>query len=198
MPVARFLSSASIALMVTSGLLYLMQLLIDIGPDVIVESKTPVLHDWIGKTPEEHTTVDPPKPERLPDPAPLPADPRPPAPGPSEGFGTVLRPSAPRPGGPAFDRPGISDGPLMTIYKVSPGYPVRAALNGIGGHVTVSYDVMANGTVANVVVIESSNRLFDAAAIEAAYRFRYKPRIVDGIAQASYGLLNRFVFKMDE
>ena len=63
---------------------------------------------------------------------------------------------------------------------------------------TVSYDVMANGTVANVVVIESSNRLFDAAAIEAAYRFRYKPRIVDGIAQETYGLLNRFVFKMDE
>jgi protein TonB len=184
--------------LVTSALLYLMQLLIDTGPDVIVESKMPVLLDWIGKTPDARPIVDPTKPDRLPDPAPGPQDPRPPESGVTEGYGTPLHPPAPPPVGPTFERPGITDGPLMTIYKVSPSYPARAILNGTSGHVTVSYDVMANGTVANVVVLESSNRLFEAAAIEAAYRFRYKPRIVEGIAQETYGLRNRFVFRMDE
>lgn len=198
MPIARLFSSASMAVMVTSGLLFLMQLLIDIGPDVIVESKARVVHDWIGKTPEEHTIVDQTKPERLPDPAPLPEDPRPPDSGVIEGPGRLILPPVPTPGGPTFDRPGISDGPLMTIYRVTPAYPAQAALKGIGGQVTVSYDVLANGTAANVRVIDSSNSLFDDAAIEAAYRFRYKPRIVDGIAQVTYGLRNRFVFKMNE
>ena len=198
MPIARFLSSASLALVVTSGLLFLMQLLIDTGPDVITERDTPALFDWIGKTPEEHTIVDDPKPPRLPDPVQVPRDPRPPEAATTEGFGPPTLPPAPKPAGPTYERPGISDGPLMTIYRVSPVYPAKAAARNLGGHVTVSYDVLANGTVANVQVIDSSDPIFNDAAIEAAYRFRYKPRIVDGVAQETHGLLNRFVFRMDE
>lgn len=198
MPIARFLSSASMALMVTTGLLYLMQLLIDFGPDVIVERQPPALIDWIGKTPEEHTLIDPLKPDRLPDPVQLPSDPRRPDPGNNSDVGIPVHPPAPRPGGPAFERPGITDGALMNIIKVAPTYPVRAIINGIEGHVTVRYDVMANGTVANVVIIESSNRVFNDAAMEAAYRFRYKPRIVDGIAIETRGLQNLFTFRLDD
>lgn len=36
------------------------------------------------------------------------------------------------------------------------------------------------------------------AAIAAAYRFRYKPRVVDGVAQSTRGLVNRFVFKIED
>jgi protein TonB len=198
MPFARFLSSASLAMLVTSGLLYLMQLLVDIGPDVITDDQTPALVDWIGKPPTEHVIVDPPKPDRLPDPAPLPPKHIAPETGttPTSSI-TTSSPPAP-PGPPEFGRPGMSDGPLINIIKVAPIYPVRAITNGIGGFVTVSFDVMANGTVANVVVIESSNRLFEEAAVDAAYRFRYKPRIVDGVALETHGLQNRFIFRIDD
>ncbi|MDH5214613.1 MAG: energy transducer TonB, partial [Gammaproteobacteria bacterium] len=65
-------------------------------------------------------------------------------------------------------------------------------------YVIVSYDVLANGAVANVVVTESSHSVFDDAAIAAAYRFRYKPRIVDGVAIETHGLGNRFVFRIED
>lgn len=198
MPIARFFSSASLALLVTSSLLYLMQLLIDIGPDVMTDNKPPALVDWKGKPPSEHVIVDPPKPDRLPDPAPMPPTHIAPENGttPPSGIPTSSPPVPPGP--PDFGRPGMSDGPLINIIKVAPSYPIRAATSGIEGYVTVSFDVVANGTVANVVVIESSNRVFEDAAIEAAYRFRYKPRIVDGVAMETRGLQNRFVFRLDD
>ena len=35
------------------------------------------------------------------------------------------------------------------------------------------------------------------AVIAAAYRFRYKPRVMDGVALSTRGLVNRFVFKIE-
>jgi protein TonB len=81
---------------------------------------------------------------------------------------------------------------------VTPQYPVRAAANGLEGTVLVQYDVTTMGTVENVVVIESSNRIFDQAAIDAVYRFRYKPGIVDGVPYGSKGLRDLFRFEMEE
>jgi protein TonB len=185
-------------MLVTSGLLYLMQLLIDSGPDVITDGDAPVLLDWIGKSPINHVIVDPPRPERLPDPAPLPPKQLMPDAGTAPVSGTLTPPSPTPPGPPVFGRPGTTDGPLINIIKVGPNYPVRAIASGIEGFVTVSFDVAANGTVVNVVVIESSNRLFEDAAVEAAYRFRYKPSVLDGVAMETLGLQNRFVFRLDE
>ena len=62
----------------------------------------------------------------------------------------------------------------------------------------VQYDVTTEGQVVNVVVLESSDRIFEKAAITAAYRFKYKPKTVDGIPYESKGLRNLFRFLMEE
>ena len=36
------------------------------------------------------------------------------------------------------------------------------------------------GTVKDVTVVESTSSLFDRAAVNAALKFKYKPRVVDG------------------
>ena len=91
----------------------------------------------------------------------------------------------------------LLDGPLVAIVRVEPGYPTAATTRGLEGFVTVQFDVNADGTVSNVVVVESSSRVFESAAIKAARKFRFKARVVDGVPQPSYGLQNRFVFKME-
>jgi protein TonB len=198
MAITRYLSAASLGLLVTTTLLYLMRLLIDVGADAVTESKQRASLSWISREMEERIIEDAVKPTRLQNPAPVPTDPRRVDGG--DGVVAALPTALPVVPGIPLDylQPGMLDGPLMNIIKVAPRYPVRAALKGMSGFVTVRYDVSANGTVSSVLVVESSHSLFEAAAIEAAYRFRYKPKIVNGIAEESYGLLHRFVFQMED
>ncbi|MCH8250504.1 MAG: energy transducer TonB [Proteobacteria bacterium] len=50
----------------------------------------------------------------------------------------------------------------------------------------------------NIVIVKSSNSVFDNAAIKAAARFKFKPRVVDGIALVSTGIQNLFTFRLDD
>jgi hypothetical protein len=40
--------------------------------------------------------------------------------------------------------------------------------------------------------------LFEKAALNAVYRFRFKPRVVDGVPQLSAGLQNLFRFEFSD
>lgn len=92
---------------------------------------------------------------------------------------------------------GINDGPIVALVRVAPVYPTRAITNGAEGWVLVEYDVTASGGVTNVRVVESSHRMFEAAAVRAAKKFRYKPRVVDGRPRLTRGVRNRFRFEME-
>lgn len=106
-------------------------------------------------------------------------------------------PPAPRPGD-FRDRFGVNpDGPLVTIVRVQPVYPVRATELNLEGFVIVEFDVTTAGTVANIRIIESSHRIFEKPAINATLKFRYKPRVIDGVAQTSTGIRNVFRFEME-
>jgi protein TonB len=96
--------------------------------------------------------------------------------------------------GPAL----YNDGPLVALVRVVPVYPARAISQGLEGTVVVQFDVGSNGQVANVVVVESSNRLFEKAAIQAAERFKFKPRVIDGVALETHGIQNMFRFTLDD
>lgn len=87
---------------------------------------------------------------------------------------------------------------LVNILKVAPTYPIAALQKNLEGYATVRFDVTELGTIENVVVIDATHSVFHKAAIAAAYRFRYKPRVVDGVAQSTRGLVNRFVFKIED
>lgn len=92
----------------------------------------------------------------------------------------------------------FTDGPLVAMVRVAPIYPARALAREIEGYVIVRFDVTVMGLVTNVDVVESSNHIFDKAAIKAAEKFKFKPRIVDGIAYESYGIQNLFRFALDD
>jgi protein TonB len=195
----RILASAVVGIAITTGLLFLMQYLIASGEEIMIDSPEGSTLEWIALEADEQLIVDPPTFER-PGPPPIPpnTDPYEPLGGDEIGF---RAPGATPPipaGGPRLRRLNFGDGPLVSIIKVKPQYPVRAAANGLEGTVLVQYDVTTMGTVENVVVIESSNRIFDQAAIDAVYRFRYKPGIVDGVPYGSKGLRDLFRFEMEE
>jgi protein TonB len=91
------------------------------------------------------------------------------------------------------------DGDFLPIVKVAPQYPRRALQKGIEGHVTVEFTVTALGTVVDTKVIDANPpNIFNRAAMNAAKKFKYKPKIVNGKAQAVTGVRNIIRFELDK
>jgi len=95
---------------------------------------------------------------------------------------------------------GLSnDGEYLPIVKVSPVYPNNALSRGIEGYVIVEFTVTRQGTVENVVVVESQpSGIFDRAAMQAAAKFKYKPRVIDGVAIEVPGVQNKITFEIEK
>ena len=86
----------------------------------------------------------------------------------------------------------------MPIVKVAPVYPSRALARDLAGTCLVEYTVTTAGTVRDVVVIEDqcTDRVFQKPSIDAALRFKYKPRVIDGVATEVQGVWNRFRYEI--
>lgn len=103
----------------------------------------------------------------------------------------------------AVDIGGVSsfttDGEYLPIMKVSPIYPRRALARGIEGHVLLEFVVTETGNVRDPVVIEAQPPgIFDRSAIQAALKFKYKPKMVDGKPVAVSGVQNKIRFELEE
>lgn len=92
---------------------------------------------------------------------------------------------------------GSGDGEYLPIVKVAPIYPRRAAQRGITGTCLVTYTVTTAGTVKDVTVVAGAceNEIFARPSIDAAYRFKYKPRVINGEAIEVSGVFNRFYYE---
>lgn len=100
-------------------------------------------------------------------------------------------------------RPGLglsaSEGEYLPIVKVQPVYPRRALQRGISGYVVLEFTVTKSGTVKDIIVVEEEPaNIFARAAVKAAGKFKYKPRIVDGQAVDVLGVRNKIVFAIQE
>ena len=94
---------------------------------------------------------------------------------------------------------GAADGDYLPIVKVAPVYPRRAVDLGIEGYVIVEFTVTKSGSVKDPVVIEyHPSTIFNKAAIAAALKFKYKPRIVNGEPIEVRGVLNKITFKLTD
>ena len=64
----------------------------------------------------------------------------------------------------------------------------------------MQYTVTKQGTVRDVQVIKDqcSSSLFHKASKDAATKFKYKPRIVDGQAVEVPGVKNQFTYKLEK
>jgi protein TonB len=91
-----------------------------------------------------------------------------------------------------------NDGDYLPIVKVAPIYPRRAQSRGIEGFVIVEFVVTKNGSVRDAKVVEAKPAdIFDRAAVAATLKFKYKPRVVDGVAMEVAGVQNKITFEID-
>lgn len=90
-----------------------------------------------------------------------------------------------------------SDGEYLPIVKVAPIYPRRAQTRGIEGYVLLEFTVTKTGAVRDPHILESKPPgIFDRSALNAALKFKYKPKVVNGIAIDVAGVKNRITFEL--
>ncbi|SRR5690606_33058910 len=88
-------------------------------------------------------------------------------------------------GGPVLTQPNAE---LIPVVRLAPQYPRQAARAGITGWVKLRIVVNPDGTVREARAIEAEPRgIFEAAAVSAALRGRFRPRMVDGQAVEAVG-----------
>lgn len=95
---------------------------------------------------------------------------------------------------------GVGEGDYLPIVKVAPIYPQRALTRGVEGFCVVEYTVTRQGTIRDPFVVEDqcTSSLFHRASLQAALKFKYKPRIIDGEAVEVRGVQNKFTYEITE
>lgn len=83
------------------------------------------------------------------------------------------------------DFAGAADLPVGVVpekvHHVNPVYPDLMRQGRMQGKVVLDAVVDKDGTVTNVLVVESPHPMLDEAAIEAVQQWRYKPILINGV-----------------
>jgi len=92
----------------------------------------------------------------------------------------------------------MGDGEAIPMVIIEPQFPRKALRDGISGQVTLRFTVTPNGSPKDVVIIASKpRRLFDKAAMRAVFKWKFKPRVVDGKAVSQPNMYYTMVFKLE-
>ena len=198
----RYAFSIVVGIVVTLSLLFLMQVLIATGKQALTKPRDRAKLEFVrvkrneALNTEDFTPEKPPKPPETPPETP-PQDMDnidPTAPTISVAPPTVsAETSIGGPGGM-----NIAEGDYLPIVRVAPVYPARALSRGLEGYVDMAFTVTTTGTVKDPVVVFSTSSLFERAAIRAVLKFKYKPRVVDGVPVDVPNVKTRITFKIEE
>ncbi|MBT7563169.1 energy transducer TonB [Porticoccaceae bacterium] len=191
--------SAALGLMVTLGLVFLMFKLIDSGSKELDEGDIIKIPDFLHvereltenakktdvKKPDEPETPPPEIPEdkidfEVPDNAVSMA-----APVVSGGLNASMG---------TFAR----DSDFIPVYVPQPQYPRRAQTRGKEGYAVVEVIITTTGGVRDPKLLEElpEGWGFGRAAVKAATKLKYNPRVIDGVGQEVPGVLYKFSFNM--
>ncbi|MDH3533072.1 MAG: energy transducer TonB [Gammaproteobacteria bacterium] len=200
--IGRYAFSIVLGTVVTLGLLFVMHLLIEYGESAVTKERTRHQLDFVRVRRNESLNVEDFTPEKPPKPPETPPetppqdmdniDPDAPSiniPTPTVATNTDI-------GGPGGMN--IAEGDYLPIVRVAPVYPARALSRGLEGYVDLSFTVTTAGTVRDPIVIFSTSSLFERAATRAVLKFKYKPRVVDGVPVDVPGVKTRITFKIEE
>lgn len=198
--IKRYVGAVLLGGIVTFGLLMLMRAVIANPNAAVEEGAAGHVVELVQVLEDQEVLVE----NRLPEPPPPADEPPPELPPPSAdtdvsvgiGIGDVqVVHEVGLKGAGGFSR----DGEYLPIIKVAPVYPRRALARGLEGYVLVQFVVTETGSVRDPVVIEAEPpSIFNRAAINAALKFKYKPKMVDGKPVAVAGVVNRIVFELEE
>jgi len=199
----RYVIAFAAAALITLGLFFLMQSLIQSSGSALTEPAQGKVLDFVRIQPEQQTQQKDRKPRK----PPKPQEPPPPmeamqmdAASPDGGqsglnFAADLSSDISLDGGLSLES---GDGEYVPITKVQAIYPRRAMQRGIQGYVIVEFTVNKTGAVQNPVVVEANPQgIFEQAALDAVIKFKYKPRMVNGEPTAVAGVQNRITFEIE-
>ena len=94
-----------------------------------------------------------------------------------------------------------TDGDYLPLVAIAPQYPTRAAQRGIEGWCLVSFTVNGLGSVEEetiTVVDAEPPQIFNRSSVRAAARFKFQPRVEDGIGVAVTGVQYLFRYQLEE
>jgi len=202
--IIRLVFGIALGLAVTAGLFWTMQYLIETADRELNEGGSTNLVDFVRLKRDESIQRRQLKPEKPPPPdAPPPQPPTPQLDNLNPTAEKIAIAAAPvetdieMSGGFSL---GVGEGDYLPIVKVAPIYPQRALSRGIEGYCVVQYTVTKQGTIRDPFVIEDqcTSSLFHRASIQAALKFKYKPRVIDGQAVEVPGVQNKFTYEIEE
>ena len=77
---------------------------------------------------------------------------------------------------------------VIPLVRINPQYPRNELLAGVEGCVKVRFTVEPDGSVSSPKVVESKPpRVFDSSALRAIKKWKFKPKVVNGIAVSQDG-----------
>ena len=202
----KYAAGIGLSLLITTGLFFIMVVLISLGDSGMKEDTSVMLADIVMPEREIDTFLSevdkPEKPEEQPEDIAQPELDLQPLTGVDV---SIPKPKANFSAGGSFFR----DGEYIPLFKVQPIYPRRAQERGTEGFAIVSFTITESGTVENASALEGycgdpegpeeemrPCSIFNSASSRAALKLKYKPKIVDGKATAVDGVLHRFTFIM--
>ena len=199
---ARMAFGVILGLVVTAGLFWFMQYLIETADRELNEGASGHLIDFVRLKRDESIQRRQLKPKKPPPPdAPPPQPPTPQLDNLNPNAEKIAISAAPvetdieMSGGFSL---GVGEGDYLPIVRVAPVYPARALSRGLEGYVDLSFTVTTAGTVRDPIVLESTSSLFERAAIRAVLKFKYKPRVVDGVPVDVPGVKTRISFQLED
>ncbi|MEO0879268.1 MAG: energy transducer TonB [Pseudomonadota bacterium] len=90
------------------------------------------------------------------------------------------------------------DRDAQPLVRIEPQYPERCQSRaGSLEIVRIRFDVTPEGQTANIEVVDSTNSCLNRAAIRAAQRWKYQPKIVDNTAEWRRGVETQFTFRLE-
>ena len=203
----KYVAGIGLSILITSGLFFIMVILISLGDSGMKEDKSVKLADVV--MPERQidtfmTEVDKPeKPEEQPEDIAQPELDLQPLTGIDV---SMAKPKANFKASGSFFR----DGEYIPLFEVQPIYPRRALERGTQGYAITSFTITESGTVENAVALEGycgdpedpnaelrECSIFNSASVRASLKLKYKPKIVDGKPTPVENVKHRFTFKMD-
>ncbi len=197
----RLLAVSLVAAAVTFGLFWLMQALIGVAGELL-EEKPSLVVDFVRL---KRNTEPETKKREIPDRKP----PEQPPPPPQIDFSQNLNPDdAIVAIVPIVDAmvdlaatdlgTGGSDRDVVPLVRIEPQYPMSAKQRGVEGWVELMFTITAAGTVADIVVTASHpGTVFNRSAVQAVGKWKYSPKIENGVAIERAGIRQRLKFQLD-
>ncbi len=200
--IGRYVFAIVIGTVVTMSLLFIMQLLIVTGKQALTDPRERHKLEFVRVKRNENLNTQDLTPEKPPKPPETPPETppqemdnvNPDAPTISVAPPTVATDTSI--GGPGGMN--IAEGDYLPIVRVAPVYPARALSRGLEGFVDLQFTVTTAGTVKDPIVLQSTSSLFERAALRAVLKFKYKPRVVDGVPVEVPGVKTRISFQLED